>query len=158
MTAKDEYDWGDFPQNADPKAQAQFLLKMLEALARQGTVEASRIRSALFEIITQYQNATDKAQAKEVLKAQVAALEISVYELVLKTTRAMRDRYIHEARKLGAKEFQGYNLRVAAEGFTHLVNGMSKMLQAAKDNDVSLRKEANEFLDRARAALQGLGS
>ena len=144
------------PEGADPKAQAEHFMAMLDAFAQQGTPEAKRIRGALIEAVSEYGANPDKAQAGAILKARLAGLEAGVCELLLRSTRKLRDRFVQEARKQGSSSKLGQTAHAAAEGFTVMVDGLEKLLQAAETGDVALRDAANEQLAAAQEKMAAL--
>jgi hypothetical protein len=145
---------GDAPTSDDPKAQADYFLQMLDAFAQQGTPEAKRIRSALIESVSEYGKARDKETAAVVLRAKVAGLEMGVTELLVRATRKLRDRFVAESRKLGTSSKLGETTRVAAEGFSSMVDGLEMLQKAAETNDAALREEALRLIADARAKME----
>ena len=150
------FDWVAPPSGDDPKAQAEYFMTFLDRLAQQGSTEAKRIRSALVQVVSDYANAADKALAKSELRARLAGLEVGVYELVLKNVRKIRDRYIHESRKLGGGASTAVYVRTAADGFTFMVDALDKLYIAARDGRQELRAESSRLLEKAKAALGSL--
>jgi len=148
---------GDPPQDTDPKAQAEYFLKMLDAFAQQGTPEAKRIRSALIEAVSEYGAAADKEAAALILRARVAGLELGVTELLVRSTKKLRDRFTQESRKLGTGSKVGVTTRKAAEGFGLMVDGLEMLQRAAELSDPALRDRAHEVLARARVRMEELG-
>ncbi|MBI5508350.1 MAG: hypothetical protein HY903_06325 [Deltaproteobacteria bacterium] len=146
----------DPPLTDDPKAQADYFMQMLDTFAQQGTPEAMRLRTGLIEAVEAFGKTEDKAKAAIELRARVAGLELGVAELLVRTTRKLRDRLVEESRKLGTSSKIGKSARQAAEGFTAMVAGLEKLAQAAEDDDPALRAEAHRILDDARSKMDAI--
>ncbi len=145
----------DPPSSDDPKAQAEYFVDMLDAFAQQGTPEAKRIRQGLIKAIDDYGAAEDKEAAAELTRMRLLGLEAGVSELLLRSTRKMRDRLGTESRKLGTSSKIGKSVRAGADGLSLMVSALENMLAAAESGDQALRDQAHVQLAEARSMMEG---
>jgi hypothetical protein len=153
-TPPPELDVAPQPATEDPQAQAEWFISLLDAFAQHGSPEAVRLRRGLIETVNDYAAAEDKVAARVVAAARIAGLQAGVAEVVLRSTRKMRDRFVKESRRRGTSSKQGKSLRAAADGFSKMVEGLEMMAQAAEVGDEALSARGAELMEEARAAME----
>jgi len=146
------------PPAEDPQSQAEYFMQLLDAFAEQGTAEAKRLRAALIEAVDEYsQKAKDgRDEAMRILQAKLLGMEAGLVELLLRSTRKMRDRFVLESRKLGQSSQMGKAIHAAAEGMGQITEALQKLLDAAGAGSDELRTEAYAMMQRARKTLEVL--
>ena len=150
---------GAAPEN-DSKAQAEYFMQLIDNLAQAGDPESARIRSALIQVVADYgaarERGEDVAKLREATGQRVAALEGAVAEILLKSTRKLRDRVVMDSRRLGTSGKVGQSARTAAEGLELIVDALDKMLEASKAGDEAKKQEARGLLEKARGVMAPL--
>jgi hypothetical protein len=91
------------------------------------------------------------------LGARLHGIEVGVVELLLRSTRKMRDRIAEQARRLGTKSPAGKNANAAAQGMADVVGALETMLMAATTDNDELRARAEAQMRRAHKLMTGLG-
>jgi hypothetical protein len=142
------------PSTEDPHAQAEWFVSLLDAFAQHGSPEAAKLRRGLLDVVNEYDAADDKVAARAVAAGRIAGMQAGIAELVLRSARKMRDRFVKESRKRGTASRDGKSLRVAADGFTKMVEGLEMMAQAARAGDEALSARGEALMDEARAAME----
>ncbi len=148
-----------YPADADPETQAKYFLQLLDTLAQTSDPTAADIRYNLVAMIAEYRDtkqAGDVEKARVILAARVAALEVALFETLLKYARKIRDRVIDQSRRLGTSSAKGKTLRHSAEVFAHLTDALQLQLEAVRSKDLDLREQARRELDKAKAAFEAL--
>ncbi len=136
-------------------------MQLLDSLEGEGP-EAVRIRSALINIVAEYSAAESRGEdIEEVRKAtsgRLLLLEYAVADVLLKSSKKMRDRIVAESRRLGVRSKVGQAARDVAEGLNLMVEGLTKMQQSAQRGDDALRLEARALITQAKRHMESVGA
>ncbi len=150
------------PPREDPQAQAEFFMQLLDSLAQVGSPETNRIRAALIQVVTDYRGECDKGgdveKAREHTARKLMELEAGMCHLLLHSTSKLRDRLVAESRRMGTATKVGKSARQVADGLCVLVDALSAMMEAAKEQDPVKRSSALELMEKARVAMTAFES
>lgn len=146
----------DAPPESDPEARAEYFKSMLEALGKHNSAEAAKIRSVLIGVISDYaqEREDNLEEAKRNLVFRLAAVEVSLMEMLLRITTKMRDRIVEQVRKVGTKSPAAAGATSVAQGMDKVVAAMEMMLEAVRQGDGEMKKRADAMMKEANALLR----
>lgn len=143
------------PADDDPRAQLEYMVKVLEAFKGANEPRIKPLRTKLFAAFAAVKESPTEAQNQAFVN-KLRGLQIETYDLVMVlvnqirgTLRVQLGRAMPKPQKLDTEKLQS--------DLGDYAQGLRKLIAAMKSGDAAKRIEAQQLLERAGSSLDAAG-